>query len=415
MRTKLPEQGRGRQAVFDQMRDMAKSDADWRHGRVPLYVFKANDDVTAVGRDAFFEFFAENALGAKRAFGSLKRMEDEVVAMALDLFHGPEGAVGNMTTGGSESIFMAVRACREWNRARRKSARHTGNMVIPFSAHPAFTKAARTMDIEVRRIPLAADLRADPAAMAAAVDDDTILLVGSAPCFPHGVIDPIAEIGEIAQRLGIWLHVDACVGGYVAPFVRMIGYPVPDFDFVVPGVSSISADLHKFGFCPKPASTVFYRDPEQAKYQVFNIDDWPNGLFSTPTLTGTRPGGAVAAAWATMQFLGVSGYCEIARNLMTMRDNYVKGINEIEGLHVWGKPHVSILTFGSEEVDIFRVAEVMSGKGWVPGLVRKPPAMHQMMSMFHEVGREAYLADLRAAVGVVRQEPKTKATIKATY
>ncbi|MSP89807.1 MAG: aspartate aminotransferase family protein [Alphaproteobacteria bacterium] len=415
MRTKLPAQGRARGSVFDQMREMAAGDADWRNGRVPLYVFKANEEVTAVGRDAFFEFFAENALGAKRAFGSLKRMEDEVVAMALDLFHGPEGAVGNMTTGGSESIFMAVRACRDWNRARRGKPRHQGNMVIPYSAHPAFNKAALAMDIDVRRIPLGPDFRADPTAMAAAVDDDTILLVGSAPCFPHGVIDPISELGDLAQRLGIWLHVDACVGGYVAPFVRMIGYPVPDFDFTVPGVRSISADLHKFGFCPKPASTVFYRDPEQAKFQVFNIDDWPNGLFSTPTLTGTRPGGAVAAAWATMQFLGVSGYCNIARGLMTMRDAYVAGIEAIPGLHVWGKPHVSILTWGSEEVDIFRVAEVLSGKGWIPGLVRKPPALHMMMSMYHETGRKDYLDDLRAAVGVVRQEPKAKATIKATY
>ncbi|MBM3571503.1 MAG: aspartate aminotransferase family protein [Alphaproteobacteria bacterium] len=415
MQTKLPERGRPRQDVFDQMRAMAAGDADWRHGRVPLYVFKAADEVTAVGRDAFFEFFNENALGAKRAFGSLKRMEDEVVAMALDLFHGPAGAVGNMTTGGSESIFMAVRACRDWNRARRQQPRHQGNMVLPFSAHPAFNKAAEVMDIEVRRVPLAADLRADPAAMAAAADDNTILLVGSAPCFPHGVIDPIAEIGELAQRLGVWLHVDACVGGYVAPFVRMIGYPIPDFDFAVPGVRSISADLHKFGFCPKPASTVFYRDPEQAKHQAFNIDTWPNGMFSTPTLTGTRPGGAVAAAWATMQYLGVAGYCEIARQLMTMRDAYIAGINDIPDLKVWGQPHVTIVTWGSGELDIFRVAEVMAGKGWVPGLVRKPPGMHQMMSMLHEPSRAAYLADLRAAVGVVRQEPRTQATIKATY
>ena len=415
MRMKMPEQGRSHEAVLAQMRASKEGDADWQHGRVPLFVFKGSDELSALSQDAFMAFFTENALGGKRAFPSVKKMEDEVVEMALSLFHAPEGAVGFMSTGGTESIVQAVQTCRDWSRRLRGDARHRGNIVAPHSVHPAFNKGARLMDLEVRRVPVGADFRADVAAMEAAIDADTIMLVGSAPSFPYGSIDPIAELGSLARRRQVWLHVDACVGGYLAPFVKQIGRDIPDFDFGVPGVASMSADLHKFGFCPKPASTLFYRDPDQAQHHPFDFSDWPNGRFVTGTLVGTRPAGGVAAAWATFQFLGQQGYRDIATKLMAFVDDYRRGIEAIDGLHVIGEPHLSIVAFGARDVDVFRVAEAMDRKGWLPGLLQQPKGIHRMMSMIQAPSLHEYLADLKAALAAVRAEGAGGAKLQATY
>lgn len=395
---KFPQSGRPRAEIDAALDAMAAGDADWRGGRVPLFVFGAGAEVADVGRAAFNRFFTENALGGMRAFPSIKRMETEVVAMGLDLFHAPAGAAGFMTSGGTESIVLAVQACRDWNRVQRSDPTHRGNLVLPLSAHPAFDKAARLMDLEVRRVALRADLRADPAAIDAAIDRDTIIAVGSAPCFPYGVVDPIEELAEVTQRRGVWLHVDACVGGYFAPFARALGRPIPAFDLGVPGVCSLSADLHKFGFCPKPASTVFYADAGRAAMQGFDLDVWPNGRFATATLVGTRPGGGVAAAWAVINFLGRDGYMAIAERLLAMKDAYVAGIGEIDGMSVFGAPDLSIIGFGAAGRDIGVVAAEMGARGWIPGMLREPPGLHMMMSLLHEPARPRYLADLAEAV-----------------
>lgn len=414
-RVELPAHGRSREAVLADLRAFKRDDVDWQNGRAPLYVFKADDETYETGRDGFFEYFSENALGARRAFPSVKHMEDEILDMALSLFHAPAEAQGYMTTGGTESIVLAVQACRDWSRAQRHNPAHRGNIVAAETVHPAFNKGAKLMDLEVRRAPVLPDLRMDLAAIEALIDDDTIMLVGSAPNFPYGMIDPITELGRIAERRGIWLHVDACVGGYLAPFVRLAGREIPDFDFAVPAVQSLSADLHKFGFCPKPASTVFYRDAERSGFQVFDADVWPNGRFLTGTIVGTRAGGGVAGAWATLQHLGVDGYTRLARELMAFIDAYKSGIAATEGLHVLGTPDLSIVAYGSDELDVFRVAEVMHTKGWLPGLVQRPKGIHRMMSMLHVPSLDQYLEDMRAAVGVVRQESPTAAGLKAIY
>ena len=414
MRSALPAIGLGRDAIFEQMATYSASDVDWRHGRVPLYVFKANDEITAIGRDAFMQFFSENGLGGKRAFHGLKRMEDDIVAMGLSLFHAPDDGAGYLTTGGSESIIAAVKACRDFARQRSGQATRRGNIVMPFSAHPAFTKAARLMDLETRRVPVAADYRADVAAVAQAIDADTLMLVGSAPCFPYGTIDPIDNLGRLAQERGVWLHVDACVGGYLAPFVAKAGYPVPAFDFAIPGVTSLSADLHKFGFCPKPASTVFYRSAARAAFQPFDVDDWPGGRFTTATLVGTRPGGAIAGAWATLHAMGERGYVDTAKQIMEVVARYRHGIEAI-GLEVVGNPGLSILSFTSRAVDMLEVAEVMNTRGWLPGMVREPRAMHLMISMLHAQACDDYLRDLQASVAQVAGARSTGTQIDATY
>ncbi|HLX27196.1 MAG TPA: pyridoxal-dependent decarboxylase [Casimicrobiaceae bacterium] len=378
------------------MRALSGSDADWRGGRVPLYVFRGNEQAAAIGRDAFMEFFNENALGGKRAFHGLKRMEDEVIEIGLSIFHAPPSAAGHFTTGGSESIISAVKACRDFARARTGDRERRGNLVLPYSAHPAFTKAALLMDLETRRVPVAADYRADVRAMGAAIDAHTLMVVGSAPCFPYGVIDPIAELGRLALERNVWLHVDACVGGYFAPFAALAGYDIPDFDFSVPGVTSLSADLHKFGFCPKPASTIFYRSTEHAACQPFEVDEWPAGRFVTATLVGTRPGGAVAGAWATLHAMGENGFVETAGQIMAVAKAYRQDI-ESAGFTMLGDPQLSILAFTSADRDMNAISDGMASRGWVPGVVRKPPGMHLMLSLLHAPARHDYIRDLRSA------------------
>lgn len=414
----FPRTGQPRERIEEALAAMAAGDADWRDGRVPLYVFGAGAEVAEVGRAAFNAYFTENALGGRRAFPSLRRMEDEVVSMGLDLFHAPAGAAGHMTSGGTESIVLAVKACRDWDRARRGDPAHRGNLVLPVSAHPAFDKAAALMDLEVRRVPVGTGFRAHPLALAAALDADTVMLVGSVPCFPYGVVDPLPELSELALSRGVWLHVDACVGGYFAPFARELGRPIPPFDFELPGVASLSADLHKFGFCPKPASTVFYRDADRAAAGGFDLDVWPNGRFATATLVGTRPGGGVAAAWAVLNFLGREGYLAIAERLLRMRDAYVAGIQAIPGLRVFGRPDLSILGFGTGAAPVNLVADAMAERGWVPGLLRDPPGMHMMMSLLHEPARERYLAHLAQAVQAALADAEahgTAAEVRAVY
>ncbi len=398
-RVPFPETGTKRELVMARLRELKAGDIDWRGGRASMFMFKANDEVSRLGQDAYVEYFNENALGSTSAFPSVRTMENEVVQMALDLFKAPEGARGYMTTGGTESIIQAVQSCRNWSRVARGQPAHRGNIVAFETVHPAFDKAANLMDLEVRRIPVDPWTAPSVASLDSAIDTDTILLVGSAPNYPYGSIDPIAELGELAQRRKLWLHVDACVGGYLAPFARQIGRALPTFDFSIAGVSSMSADLHKYGFCPKPASTVLYRTADQAKQQVFDADVWPSGRFVTTTLVGTRPAGGVAAAWAMINFLGAEGYRAIASDLMASIDAYIVGLHSIDGLRVVGKPDLAVVAFTSDQVDMMRVAGKLSGKGWLPGLIRKPIGIHRMMSMLHAGSNDQFLADLREVVG----------------
>lgn len=251
-------------------------------------------------------YFSENALGPS-AFPSLARFEKDVIAWTLGLLNADDDASGSMTSGGTESILMAVKTARDWSRERRPNLLEPV-VLAPYSAHPAFNKAAHYLGLEVKRVPLGEDYRADVGRMADAIDDRTVMLVGSAPQFAHGVIDPISDLAQLAQEKELWLHVDACVGGFIAPFARELGRPIPPFDFTVPGVTSMSADLHKYGFTAKGASTFLLCAKELRKYQVFEFAEWSRGNYSSPTIPGTRPGGPIAAAWAVLNYLGWDGY-----------------------------------------------------------------------------------------------------------
>jgi glutamate/tyrosine decarboxylase-like PLP-dependent enzyme len=412
-RSELPQRGTPWPELRGRLVALGSHDVDWRRARTAVYVFHAGDDVLQVAKDAYALYQSENALGPL-AFPSLKQMEAEVVGMGLSLLHAPDGAAGSMTSGGTESILMAVKACRDEARSRGVDA-HGAELVIPRSAHPAFDKAAHYLGLRIVRVPVAADLRADVAAMAAAIGPRTLMLVGSAPCFPYGLVDPIAGLSALAQERGVWLHVDACVGGWFAPFARMNGVPVPDFDFALPGVRSISADLHKYGYAAKGASTVFHRSEEQWRHQIFSFDDWPAGGMTTPTLAGTRPGGAIASAWAVLNYLGVEGYREKARLVCETRAKLVGAIAAMDGMCVHGEPQLGLFAYGSTRVDPFAVWGRLVRRGWFSGLTTEPRGIHQMLSPAHAGVADEYLADLRAALAEVAASGETAGGTQARY
>ena len=411
----LPEHGRNWEAIRKEMLALGKDDADWRNGRTAVYVFHPGEDVLRVAKEAYALYQSENALGPA-AFPSLRQMESDVVSMGLGLLHGPEGATGNITSGGTESILMAVKTSRDQARARGVDT-NGAEILVPRSAHLAFDKAAHYLGLKMVRVPVAQDLRADVRAMAAAITDRTLMLVGSAPCFPYGLIDPIEELSELAVKRDLWLHVDACVGGYFAPFARMNGVPVSPFDFELPGVASISADLHKYGYAAKGASTIFHRTAEQYAHQIFVCDDWPAGGMTTPTAAGTRPGGAVASAWAVMHYLGVDGYRAKVRRVTETRERLMQAIDAMPGLRTHGAPVLGLFTYGSDDpsVPIFAVWAELKKRGWFTGLVTEPRGIHLMLSPSHADVAETYLEDLADALAAVRAGAGAGGKTEARY
>lgn len=409
----FPASGLSAEEIQRHLKEYKEGDIDWQHGRAPMYVFWAGEEPYGVTRDAFLTYFSENALGVK-AFPSLVRLESEVISMAAEILGGGPEVAGSLTSGGSESIFLAVKTARDHARATGR-LRGQGRLVLPDTAHPAFNKAAHFMDLEVARVPTRADFRADVSAMAEAIDERTIMIVGSAPSFSHGVMDPIEALGRLAIERGQWLHVDACVGGYFAPFARLAGYSVPPFEFSVPGVTSMSADLHKLGFAAKPASTVLYRSREYFQHQAFRFDDWPRGAYNTPNVTGTRPGGAVAAAWATLKYLGRDGYVDLARRIMGIRDRLRDGILSIPGLKLIGDPELCLFMYGSDEFDIHAVSDQLEDRGWLVGRNARPAGIHFFLTPLHGEMIDDYLGDLRAAVAAVRERGLTARGTEAVY
>jgi glutamate/tyrosine decarboxylase-like PLP-dependent enzyme len=396
----LPTHGRPKSELFAQMRALRDHDVAWRHGRAFSLVFDAGDEVSELLREAYSLFFAENGLNPT-AFPSLRQFETEVVAMTAALLGGGAETVGNMTSGGTESLLLAVKTARDWGRAVRGIAEP--EMILPVTAHPAFDKAGHYFGVKIRRTPVGPDFRADVQAARAAVNRNTILLVGSAPQYPHGVVDPIRALAAVAQEHSLLCHVDACVGGMMLPFVRRLGYAVPDFDLSVPGVTSISADLHKYGYAAKGASVLLYADNAVRRHQLFAVMDWPGGIYASPTIAGTRPGGAIAAAWAVMNFLGEDGYLRLAETVMKSVSAIREGIRAIPGLKVLGEPEMSVMALASDGLDIYEVGDELTPRGWYLDRQHHPPSLHLTIHPGHSAVAEEFLHDLAAAVRAVRR------------
>jgi sphinganine-1-phosphate aldolase len=397
----LPSQGKPKEQVLAAMRAARDQDLKWREGRVFSLVYNAGDEVSNLLKEASELFFSENGLNPT-AFPSLKKFETEVISMLLGLLGGSSQSSGTLTSGGTESILMAVFAAREWNRLHHAEIT-APEIVLPSSAHPAFDKAAHYFSIRLVRVPVGPDFRADPTAMEASITPNTILIVGSAPSYPQGVVDPISELGQIALRHGLLMHVDACVGGLMLPFVRRLGYPVTPFDFQVPGVTSISADLHKYGYTAKGVSSILYRSAELRRCQFFATTDWPGGIYISPSLAGSRPGGPIASAWAVMHFLGEAGYLSLTQQVMQTAEKIRAGVKDIPGLQILGEPEMGVLALASDSLNIYEIADELDQLDWHLDRQQFPPCLHITLSPYHAQVVEHFLADLSLAAAKVRR------------
>jgi glutamate/tyrosine decarboxylase-like PLP-dependent enzyme len=349
-----------------------------------------------------FSMFAHGSLLYAPWVGSIHKIESELEGMVQELLRAPEGAATTLTSGGTESNFLAVKAAREWARERKPEAQSPA-IVAPRTAHPTIDKAAGFLGLDVIRVPAGPDYRADVAAMADAITSNTVMLVGSAPPYTHGRVDDIPALAALAARRDLWLHVDACVGGFLAPFLRQLGRAVPEFDFTVPGVFSVSADLHKFAYCLLGISSLTLRDAALLEHQRFEFSDWPYGTYRSRTFAGSRPAGVAAAAWALMRHLGKDGYLSIARGILRTSDLFVSGIRSIPGLELLAEPELGIVNVVSPQLDMMAVADAMTARGWPVARFEEPPAIHLLMdrvddeSVIHD-----FLKELRGAVEEVR-------------
>lgn len=392
---RFPSQRSSADQILAEIERAQQADVDWRHGKVWSYVYFADGDLLALLERAYVAGLELNGMAAA-AFPSLSRMEHEVLGMTADLLHAPNVA-GSMTSGGSESIFLAVKSAREWARETKPHIHHP-EIIVPYSAHPAFNKAGSYLDVRIVRVPVEESQRADVRAISERVNRNTIMIVGSAPSYPCGIIDPIAELAGVAAGAGLLFHVDACLGGFVLPFARTLGTNVPPFDFLVPGVTSMSADLHKYGYTAKGASVVLYRDNDLFRHQLFEFEDWNCGRYVVPNVTGTRPGGAITAAWAALQYLGEPGYRNLTARSLDATRRLLQGIRGIAGLRVLGDPQVNVFAFGSEVVPVQNIAAGMLDRGWILTGLLNPPSLHLTVTASHDAVVEGFLSDLREVV-----------------
>lgn len=408
-RARIPEQGLDKTQLLSTMETFREGDASWKTGRTFSMVYFAGEEHLAFLKNAHNLFFSENGLNPM-AFRSLQKMEREVVQMTASMLNGPSSAVGTMTSGGTESILLAVKTYRDKARAEKPWVKRP-EILAPTTLHVAFDKACHYFDVTLKHAPLADDFRVDVDAMRAMVNKNTILLAASAPQYPHGVIDPITDVAALARAHDLPMHVDACVGGFILPWVEKAGYPLPPFDFRVDGVTSMSADVHKYGFAAKGASVLLYRDMNFLRHQFFVATDWPGGIYASPTMPGTRPGGAIAAAWASLMAMGEHGFVEQARGAMEAAKKLRDGIDAIDGLRVLGEPVATIVTYASNDkrIDIFAVADRLADRGWSIDRQQHPSCIHCTVTGHHLGVVDEYLRDVRDAVDYVRAHPEVRA------
>ncbi len=395
-RKPFPARGQTAAAVFADLFERKTLDADWQRGRTFNLVYPTGRaDVDRVLTEANNAYLFENALNPAR-FPSLGTMQAEVLEMVSSLVNAPPNAGAGFSAGGTESILLSVLVSRERGRVERGIT--DPNIVFPSSAHPAFAKAAFYLGLEARATPLTDGFTADVDGLFERVDENTVLIVGSAYGFPHGVIDPIEELSNRALALGIPFHSDTCIGSFVLPFMERLGYEIPPYDFRLPGVTQMSCDIHKYGYVTKGASVIVYRDADWLSHQIFDYDVWPPGRYRNASVAGARAASPVAASWALLNYLGVDGYTEIMRDLLETTRRFRDGVSALPGLSILGASIGPLLSFTSTRDDIFAVADVMDARGWHLNRVHNPSGVQMMIAPIHGAHVEEFLGDLAEAV-----------------
>jgi len=398
---RIPEKGIPKDELFAKMQAYRADDMDWRTGRVWAYVYDPGREAEEVIKQAYMSFLSENALDPT-VFPSVLRFENELVAMAASHLGGDDDVVGNFTSGGTESIILAVKTARDYSRAVRPEVREP-ELVLPVTGHAAFQKAGHYLGVKPVIVPVDPEtFKADVDAVRRAITPNTILLVASAVSYAHGVVDPIRELGQLALERNLLLHVDACMGGFLLPYFRRLGAPVPDFDFSVPGVTSISMDFHKYAFAAKGASTVLYRNKELRKYQIYTCAQWTGYTVINPTVQSTKSAGPLASAWAVLNFIGDDGYLEIARQVLEATRTIADAIDKMDDLRLLGRPEMNLVAFTSDTVSVFHIIDEMKARGWYIqpqlGFGGSKENIHLSINPASVRWVEAMLADLRDCV-----------------
>jgi len=407
--TSLPAKGWGRDDILKEVQAYGDfSKIDWGAGFVSGAVYNGNPELTDLMTTVYGMTAWTNPLHAD-IFPGIRKMEAEVVQMVADMFHGGGAACGCMTTGGTESIVLACKAYRDRAMARGIAR---PEILVPVTAHAAFDKAGQLMNIPVRHVPVdPVTQEVDLAAMRRMISRRTCMLVGSAPQFPHGVLDPIEAIAALGVKYDIPVHVDACLGGFLIPFMEEAGYPLPPFDFRVPGVTSISCDTHKYGFAPKGSSVVLYRDVSLRRHQFFSQADWTGGIYATPSISGSRAGGIIAACWAALMHYGRDGYVRTTKQIIDTARFLEKEISTIPALEVVGRPLVSVIAMRSPHFNVYHLGDAMAKRGWNLSATQYPACIHISLTLLHTAPgvAERLLADLKEVAATLRAAPPSSA------
>ncbi|HRP69853.1 MAG TPA: aspartate aminotransferase family protein [Turneriella sp.] len=401
---RLPDKPLSQQAIFKELSQLEQLDPHYKKAKLFSLVYYLGEAYTGFLSKVFYKFFSANGLNPG-AFKSLKVMERNIVAMTADLFHGDDAVCGVVTSGGTESCLLAVKTYRDFARVTKRIKKP--EMIVADTAHVAWLKGAQYFNVKIHRVHSLPEGGMDIDAVKKKINRNTILLLGSAPEYPHGLIDPINKLSALAVKYKIPLHVDACVGGFILPFIEENGHALPPWDFRVEGVTSISADIHKYGFAAKGASLILYRHQRHFEHQVFVDVDWPGGIFASPALLGTRPGGAYAAAYAALLANGRKGYLKLAKDALSATEQLKKGITEL-GFKILGNPQATLFAYRSSrpDIDVFAVADLMEKHGWFIDRIQKPDALHAMVTPGHLRIVKDYLRDLKACLIIAQKQPE---------
>lgn len=420
----IPDKGRSKDDILKDLSIMAKEEnAKWQSGQVSGTFYHGGEEHRKFLNTVFPLFSHENTLQFDLC-PSMFKMESEIISMAANMLnadavtaHNPQDQVcGTVTSGGTESIMMAMKVYRDW--AREEKGITEPEIIMPNTAHPAFDKSGSYFGIKMVHIPVSRpDFRVDPMAVEQAINKNTIALVGSAGNYPYGLIDPLEKLSDIAVKHGIGMHVDGCLGGFILPWVEKLGYDVPLFDFRLPGVTSMSADTHKYGFALKGTSVALYRNNNFRRHQYFSTPDWPGGMYTSPTAAGSRSGGLTAATWASLVYLGKEGYLKTAKAIMDVAGEIKAGIEAIPELTLIGDP-TFLISFLSDEVDVFHMNDFMKTKGWRFNALQLPPALHFCVTLpqtYSDNMPDRFLKDLHASVDYAKEKAGTVAETTALY
>ena len=393
---KIPKTGINEKDLFEYMENSMHSDIDWRSGKTFGAVYYPGEKYSKAISNAYIKYMHENAFDPQ-LFSSILTMENELVQQTASLFSSNQKLFGNLTSGGTESIFLSLLSARNWSN-KQKTTKNP-EVILSSSAHPAFLKAMNFLKIKPVIVPTNKDFNLNLNGFKEAINQNTILLVASAPAYPTGMIDPISELSNLALENKLLLHVDACIGGFLLSYLKKCNYNIPPFDFNLDGVSSLSVDLHKYAYAPKGSSVLLYRNDELRKQQFSVYPNWEGGIYGSTSFLGTKPGGIVAASWFALNHIGENGYIELTQKTMSATKVIYDFIQKSEHLSLIGNPIMSLIAFHSEKYDIYHIADELSNLGWYIGRLQNPRGIHLVVSQIHADGAaENFIADLQSVL-----------------